>query len=65
MKKITQNEIAEILNVKQPTVSKYINGKLDLSIHDAIKLNEKLNIPYDAWKDIKSYLSSPSEKSIA
>ena len=58
MKRITQKQIAEVLGVKQPTVSKYVNNKLDLSIHDAIKLNKKLKIPFTAWVNIKDYLQA-------
>lgn len=58
MKHITQKQMAKILGVKQPTISKYVNGKLDLSIHDAIKLNKSLKIPFNAWEDIKTYLAS-------
>lgn len=61
MKTITQKQIAAVLRVKQPTVSKYLNGKLRLSVNNALLLEDKLGIPVTAWQDIKSYLSNPSK----
>lgn len=60
MKKITQKVMSEVLGVEQPTISKYINGKLQLSVKDALTLEEELNIPVHAWTDIKSFLSTGS-----
>ena len=56
MKKITQKEIAKVLGVQQPAVSRYINGISKLSVKDALLLKEKLGIPCEAWLDIKKYL---------
>lgn len=51
MKPITQKQIAEVLGVLQPTVSKYLNGKLDISAKDALKLKRALKIPIEAWEN--------------
>lgn len=60
MKRITQQEMADVIGVEQPTISKYINGKLQLSVKDAIILEDSLGIPVHAWSDIKSFLSTGS-----
>lgn len=51
MKKATQIEMAAVLDVKQPTISKYMTDKLDISAKDAIKLQREFDIPVDAWED--------------
>lgn len=61
MKTITQEQIGKVLQVKQPTVSKYLNGKLRLSVDNALLLEQELGIPVSAWQDIKSYLSNPTK----
>lgn len=62
MKFPTQEQIAESLGVKQSTVSKYLNGKLEVSVNQAIKLEDDLRIPIKAWRDIKSFISTSSHK---
>ena len=56
MKTFTQKEIALFLGKKQPTISKYFNGKLDISAKDASKLNKKFEIPFEIWENPKLYL---------
>jgi transcriptional regulator with XRE-family HTH domain len=46
MKKITQQKIANVLGVKQPTISKYKTGKLELSFKDALELKKHFE-----WSD--------------
>lgn len=58
MKTFTQSDVAECLGVKQPTVSKYFNGKLEISAKDANKLNKKFNIPFELWDNPKLYLQN-------
>jgi len=58
MKTITQSEIADFLGVKQPTVSKYLNGKLEISAKNANKLNKAFGIPFDVWENPKLYLQN-------
>lgn len=62
MKFPTQEQIAETLGVNQSTVSKYLNEKLDLSVGQAIKLKEEFGIPFEAWRDIKSYIKLSQNK---
>lgn len=62
MKFPTQEKIAETLGVNQPTVSKYLNGKLEVSVSQAIVLKDKLGIPLEAWRDIKSFISTSLQK---
>ena len=62
MKTFTQIEIAEFLGVKQPTISKYFNGKLEISAKDANKLNKKFGIPFEFWENPKSYLQENNTK---
>ena len=62
MKTFTQIEIAEFLGVKQPTISKYFNGKLEISAKDANKLNKKFGIPFEFWENPKLYLQENDTK---
>jgi len=55
MRRVTQTEMAEVLEVKQPTISKYMTDKLDISAKDAIKLNREFNIPVEAWENPVSF----------
>ena len=63
MKTFTQTEIARFLGVKQPTISKYFNGKLEISAKDANKLKKKFEIPFEFWENPKSYLQNNSTSS--
>jgi transcriptional regulator with XRE-family HTH domain len=56
MKTFTQKQVADALGVRQPTVSKYFNGVLEISAKDALALNRKFKIPFDVWENPKSYL---------
>lgn len=62
MKFPTQEQIAEALGVNQSTVSKYLNGRLDISVGQAIKLKDRFGIPLEAWRDIKSFIAKSSQK---
>jgi len=66
MKKITQTQIGEVLGIGQPTVSKYLNSKLEISLKQARLLKDELAIPFEAWQDIKKYLedSNASEENL-
>ena len=62
MKTFTQNEIAKFLGIKQPTVSKYFNGKLEISAKFASKLNKKFGIPFEFWENPKLHLQDNNTK---
>jgi len=62
MKQFTQIELANCLGVKQPTISKYLNGQLRITATRANKLNKEFNIPFDFWEDPKSYLQKNNTK---
>lgn len=53
MKTFTQKEIALILGVQQPTISKYFSGALKITAKDALKLNRALGVPLEVWDDPK------------
>ncbi len=60
MEKVGQKKISNVLGVKQPTVSKYMNGKLRMSIENALLLLEQLEIPIEAWVNPKAYFADPA-----
>jgi len=62
MKTFTQNEIAKYLGIKQPTVSKYFNGKLEISAKFASRLNKKFDIPFEFWENPKLHLQNNDTK---
>jgi len=55
MKEITQEDMARVLNVTQPTVSKRIDKK-SFRCSEMLKLENELGIPFEAFRNIKSYL---------
>lgn len=64
MENLTQKDIADCLNVKQSTISKYKTGKSQISLVNANILKEKLNIPFSYWLG-GSYLKNDTENSDA
>lgn len=65
MKTFTQKEVADTLGVRQPTVSKYFNGVLEISAKDALKLNEEFGIPFVVWENPKSYLQKENTNKVS
>ncbi|AXX89322.1 hypothetical protein CKA55_07405 [Arcobacter suis] len=57
MKEIKVNTISKELNISHSAVSQWFSGKTKPKIEYAIKMNELFNIPFEAWKDIKSYVN--------
>lgn len=57
-KKITQAELAKILQVSQGTISKYVNGRRQLKFSQALKIKKALE-----WsdEDIKNFMKQGEE----
>ena len=53
--KITQ--IAKELNITHGAVSQWFNGLALPKYKYMLLLNQNYNIPFEAWKDIKSYIN--------
>ena len=53
--KITQ--IAKELNITHGAVSQWFNGLTLPKYKYMLLLNQNYNIPFEAWKDIKSYIN--------
>lgn len=53
--KITQ--IAKELNITHGAVSQWFNGLTLPKYKYMLFLNQNYNIPFEAWKDIKSYIN--------
>lgn len=47
----------------ESTVRSLLNGNRTPSLKMALKLQEKFNIPVEAWRDIKSFIAKSSQKS--
>lgn len=62
MKTFTQKEIANVLGVRQPTISKYFNGVLEISAKDAFTLHREFAIPFYVWEDPKFHLQKDDTK---
>lgn len=58
MKKIKITQIAKDLNITHGAVSQWFSGKTKPTMDNAIKMNKQHNIPFEAWKDIKSFIST-------
>lgn len=57
MKEIKVKKISKELNISHSAVSQWFSGKTKPKIDYAIKMNEIFDIPFEAWKDIKSYIN--------
>lgn len=57
MKEIKVKNISKDLEVSHSAVSQWFSGKTKPTITNVIKMNELYNIPFEAWKDIKSYIN--------
>lgn len=53
MKKITQQDIKQILGCEIATVSRYLTGARQIKLKDALEVREKLNIPVEIFTDPK------------
>lgn len=51
MKRLKQLEIANTIGCTQPTVSKYLSNKLEISLSDAKKVSESMKIPITIFID--------------
>ena len=58
MKKIKITQIAKDLNITHGAVSQWFSGKTKPTMDNAIKMNKQHNIPFEAWKDIKSFINT-------
>ena len=56
MKKINQQTIADILGVRQGTISKYLTGRSEIRLKDAIRVSKELSVPVDIFYDSKLQL---------
>lgn len=48
---------------KQNTIDKLLQGKIKPTMDKAIKLNDDYDIPFSAWRDIKSYIENDTKQS--
>ncbi len=70
MKKITQEQIKNILKCELSTVSRYLTGKRAIKLSSALKVSEDLNVPIEIFTDKetqikffgKSFLSENIQK---
>ena len=56
MKKINQQQIADILGVRQGTVSKYLTGRSRITLEDALHVSKELKVPVQIFSDSKLQL---------
>ncbi|WP_419767259.1 hypothetical protein [Arcobacter sp.] len=54
-----KNKLKEILQIfyKTSTVNAIVRGERKPSYEIILTLNNDFNIPFDSWKDIKSYIN--------
>ena len=62
MKPFTQIELANFLGVKQPTVSKYLNGQLEISAKFANALEREFGIPTEFWDNPKTHFQNHTKR---
>lgn len=48
-KNMSQSELAELLNMKQPTLSQKLNGKRRMDIDTAYKILDMIHAPYELF----------------
>ena len=58
MKKIKITQIAKDLNITHGAVSQWFSGKTKPSYKMMLVLQEEHHIPFEAWKDIKSFINT-------
>ena len=63
MKTIQITKIAKDLNVTHGAVSQWFSGKTKPTITNVIKMNKLHAIPFDAWSDIKSFVTESATQS--
>jgi predicted transcriptional regulator len=51
MEKITQSKIKEVLQCETATVSRYLSGKRDIKLNQALKVKETLQVPVEIFVD--------------
>lgn len=57
MKKIKITNIAKDLNVTHGAVSHWFSGKNKPTYENMVILKDKYKIPFEAWQDIKTFMS--------
>lgn len=57
MKEFKVKKIAKELNISHSAVSQWFNGLTLPKYKYMLLLNETYSIPFEAWKDIKSYIN--------
>ncbi len=57
MDKIKITQIAKDLKITHSAVSQWFSGLTLPKYHYMVQMNELYNIPFLAWKDIKSYIN--------
>ena len=62
MKKIKIINIAKDLNVTHGAVSHWFSGKNKPNYENMVILKDKYKIPFEAWKDIKSFINANTTK---
>ena len=51
MRKITQEQIRQVLDCKLATVSRYLTGKREIKLISALKVRGSLNVPVEIFTD--------------
>lgn len=65
MKKITQEQIRQILNCELATVSRYLTGKRDIKLISALKVRDSLDVPVEIFTDADEQLKYFGKKFIS
>ena len=63
MKKISYTKIAKDLDISHSAVSQWFSGKTNPTIDKVFKMQELHKIPFEAWKDIKSFVNDTKDNS--
>lgn len=62
MNKIKITKIAKDLNITHGAVSHWFSGKTKPTYENMLFLKDKYKIPFEAWKDIKTFMSENIQK---
>ncbi|WP_026804708.1 helix-turn-helix domain-containing protein [Aliarcobacter lanthieri] len=65
MKEIKVTKISKDLNISHSAVSQWFSGKTKPSIENATKMYKLYSIPFEAWENIKSYLTENISSSVS
>lgn len=61
MAKLTQNEVAQMLNTTQATLSSYENGRTEPDLSTLLKLSEIYDVSVDVLLDNKKFINANSD----